>query len=75
MNRLCINKVKQWLVDNAESKHAAVYTVFGEDEEAKFVGVSRNVVLSLAGHVANEGEDKVHLVKVRTGIHIHILWS
>lgn len=62
------NKVKQWLVDNAESKHAAVYAVFGKDEEVKFVGMSRNVVLSLAAHLANEGEDKVQSVKVRTDI-------
>lgn len=73
MNRLCTLKVKQWLVDNAESKHAAVYTVFGKDEQVKFVGVSRNVVLSLAAHVAIEGGDKVHLLKVRSGI--HNLWS
>lgn len=56
--------MQQWLKDNAESKHAAVYAVVGKDETVNFVGVGRNVALSVAAHVANEGEDMVHFVKV-----------
>lgn len=58
-------QVSQWLKDNAESKHAAVYAVVGKNESVSFVGVSRNVALTVASHVANEGEDKVHSVRVR----------
>ena len=59
------NQVSKWLKDNAESKHAAVYAVVGKDEAVNFVGVGRNVALSVAAHLANEGEDMVHLLKVR----------
>jgi len=58
-------QVSKWLKDNAESKHAAVYAVVGKDETVNFVGVGRNVALSVAAHLANEGEDMVHLLKVR----------
>ena len=58
--------------DNTESKHAAVYAVVGKDETVSFVGVSRNVALSLAAHVQNEGEDKVHLVKVRAAVLVNM---
>lgn len=58
-------QVSRWLKDNGESKHAAVYAVAGKDETVNFVGVSRNVALAVAAHVANEGEEKVHSLKVR----------
>ena len=65
-------KVKKWLAENADSKHAAVYAVAGKDEAVKFVGVSRNVALSVAAHVANEGDEKVHLLKViYTTVNVH----
>lgn len=57
--------MSKWLKDNAESKHAAVYAVVGKDETVNFVGVGRNVALSVAAHVANEGEDMVHFLKVK----------
>ncbi|CAM9545167.1 unnamed protein product, partial [Hapterophycus canaliculatus] len=56
-------EVGQWLKDNAESKHAAVYAVVGKDKTVNFVGVGRNVALSVAAHLANEGEDMVNLLK------------
>lgn len=62
------SQVSSWLEENAESKHAAVYAVVGKDGTVSFVGVSRNVALSLAAHIQNEGEDKVHSVKVRAAI-------
>lgn len=58
-------QVPRWLKDNADSKHAAVYAVVGKDETVNFVGVSRNVAVAVAAHVASEGEDKVHSLKVR----------
>lgn len=58
-------QVSKWLKDNAESKHAAVYAVVGKDETVNFVGVGRNVALSVAAHLANEGEDMVHFLKVK----------
>ncbi|CAN0168489.1 unnamed protein product, partial [Ectocarpus sp. 12 AP-2014] len=58
-------EVSTWLKDNAESKHAAVYAVVGKDETVNFVGVGRNVALSLAAHLAAEGESMVHMLKVR----------
>lgn len=62
----CIaTQVPKWLKDNAESKHAAVYAVVGKEETVSFVGISRNVALSVAAHVANEGKDMVHSLKVR----------
>lgn len=57
--------MSEWLEANAESKHAAVYAVVGKDGTFNFVGVSRNVALSLAGHVKEQGQDKVYQVKVR----------
>lgn len=61
-------QVSAWLKDYAESKHAAVYAVVGKDETVSFVGVSRNVALSLVAHIQNEGEDKVHSLKVRSAV-------
>ncbi|CAM9257904.1 unnamed protein product, partial [Choristocarpus tenellus] len=49
-------KVSKWLEDNKESKHAAVYAVVGKDSVVNFVGVSRNVALSVGAHVDNEGK-------------------
>lgn len=57
-------QVPQWLKDNAESKHAAVYALVGKDETVNFVGISRSVAVAVAAHVVNEGEDKVHSLKV-----------
>lgn len=37
----------------------------GKDESVNFVGVGRNVALSAAAHLANEGEDMVHFIKVK----------
>lgn len=65
MNGRTHTQVSKWLKDNAESKHAAVYAVVGKDETVNFVGVGRNVALSLTSHLANEGGDKVHFLKVR----------
>eukprot|EP00903_Cladosiphon_okamuranus_P019159 g17622.t1 len=59
-------EVSKWLEDNAESKHAAVYAVVGKDETVNFVGVGRNVALSVASHLANEGGDMVHFLKLRS---------
>jgi hydrogenase maturation factor len=41
------------------SKHAAVYSVVGANGKVNFVGVSRNVALSLACHAKNEGPSMV----------------
>jgi hypothetical protein len=41
------------------SKHAAVYSVVGANGKVNFVGVSRNVALSLACHAKNEGPSLV----------------
>lgn len=57
--------MSEWLEANVESKHAAVYAVVGKDGTFNFVGVSRNVALTLAGHVKDQGQDKVYQVKVR----------
>jgi hypothetical protein len=43
------------------SKHAAVYSVVGANGKINFVGVSRNVALSLACHAKNEGPSMVSL--------------
>ncbi|CAN0598175.1 unnamed protein product, partial [Ectocarpus sp. 12 AP-2014] len=43
-----------------------VYAVVGKDETVNFVGVGRNVALSLAAHLAAEGESMVHMLKVRS---------
>lgn len=59
-------EVSQWLKDHGESRHAAVYAVVGKDETVNFVGVSRNVALSVSAHVVNEGEERVHSLKVRS---------
>ena len=59
-------QVSQWLKDHGESRHAAVYAVVGKDGTVNFVGVSRNVALSVGAHVVNEGEEIVHSLKVRS---------
>lgn len=58
--------MSEWLKDHEESRHAAVYAVVGKDETVNFVGVSRNVALSVGAHVVNEGEERVHKLKVRS---------
>jgi hypothetical protein len=53
------NSVTEWLKEHSMSKHAAVYSVIGANGKVNFVGVSRNVALSLACHAKNEGPSMV----------------
>ncbi|CAM9833168.1 unnamed protein product, partial [Phaeothamnion confervicola] len=59
-------KVEQWVKDHGESRHAAVYAVIGADDEVKFVGLSRNVALSLGAHLKNEGPQSVDRIRVHS---------
>ncbi|CAM9163208.1 unnamed protein product [Discosporangium mesarthrocarpum] len=59
-------EVSGFLTEHRETKHAAVYAVIGEDRAVSYVGITRNVALSVACHLDNEGGNMVNRLKVRS---------
>jgi hypothetical protein len=55
-----------WCDRAANAKLAGVYEVLDRDRRVQYVGVSRNVMLSLNSHVAQLGSDTCAFVRVKT---------
>jgi hypothetical protein len=55
-----------WSTQAANSKIAGVYAVFDGDRVLQYVGYSRNVQLSLNGHVTQVGEKNCAFLRLKT---------
>lgn len=54
-----------WCNNGANAKVAGVYAVLDGDRQPQFIGYSRNVALSLRGHLHAQGETTCALVRVQ----------
>ncbi len=60
-----IQSVGSWLSQAKDQKVAGVYAVFDQEQQAQYVGYSRNVGLSLRGHVTDNGPQVCAFVRVQ----------
>ncbi|PSB27155.1 GIY-YIG nuclease family protein [Stenomitos frigidus] len=58
--------LEEWCNLAGNAKVVGVYAVSGRDRRTHYVGYSRNVALSLKGHVAQLGNDTCAFVQVQT---------
>lgn len=58
--------VAEWSEKAAGTKIAGVYAVFNGDHQLQYVGISRNVLLSLNGHISQVGEDACAFLRLTT---------
>lgn len=56
--------LEDWCGEAQNAKVAGVYAVLDGDRQTQFIGYSRNVALSLRGHLSTQGEATCALVKV-----------
>jgi hypothetical protein len=61
-----IMSVAEWSEKAAGTKIAGVYAVFNGDRQLQYVGISRNVLLSLNGHISQVGEDACAFLRLTT---------
>ncbi len=54
-----------WCEQNQAAKVTGVYAVLDRDGQTQFIGISRNVSLSLRSHLADKGETVCALVRVQ----------
>ena len=55
-----------WCEPVGTAKIAGVYSVLNRDRQTQYIGYSRNVALSLRGHLTQLGEDICAFVRVQT---------
>jgi hypothetical protein len=60
-----IVSLEVWRAASQNAKIAGVYAVFDLEHRTQYIGYSRNVLLSLNGHVAQNGEQKCAFVRVQ----------
>jgi hypothetical protein len=58
--------VNIWCDRAANAKLAGVYAVLDCDRQVQYIGISRNVMLSLNSHIAQLGSDTCTFVRVKT---------
>lgn len=63
---MAVVAVHIWCEGAANAKLAGVYAVLDCDHHVQYVGISRNVMLSLNSHVAQLGRDICAFVRVKT---------
>ena len=61
-----IMSVAEWSVQAMNAKIAGVYAVLDRDRQLQYVGYSRNVPLSLSGHVTQLGADTCAFLRLKT---------
>ncbi|WP_448286116.1 GIY-YIG nuclease family protein [Phormidesmis priestleyi] len=61
-----IMAIADWSTQAANSKIAGVYAVFDGDRALQYVGYSRNVQLSLNGHLTQVGEKNCAFLRLKT---------
>ncbi|MBW4673682.1 MAG: GIY-YIG nuclease family protein [Desmonostoc geniculatum HA4340-LM1] len=60
-----ITSVEAWRAAAENAKIAGVYAVLDAERRTQYIGYSRNVLLSLNGHVTQNGEQKCAFVRVQ----------
>jgi hypothetical protein len=65
-NGVEIMPLAAWLGVTSNTKIAGVYAVLNAERRTQYIGYSRNVLLSLNGHVAQNGEQNCTYVRVQT---------
>jgi hypothetical protein len=55
-----------WCTASQNAKIAGVYAVLDAERHTQYIGYSRNVLLSLNGHLTQNGEQKCAFVRVQT---------
>jgi hypothetical protein len=60
-----IVSLEVWRAASQNAKIAGVYAVLDLEHRTQYIGYSRNVLLSLNGHVAQNGEQKCAFVRVQ----------
>lgn len=65
-NGVEIMPLAAWLGVASNTKNAGVYAVLNAKRETQYIGYSRNVLLSLNSHVAQNGEQNCAYVRVQT---------
>ncbi|MBD2409190.1 hypothetical protein FACHB389_33010 [Nostoc calcicola FACHB-389] len=60
-----ITSVEAWRVAADNAKIAGVYAVLDAERRTQYIGYSRNVLLSLNGHITQNGEQKCAFVRVQ----------
>ncbi|YAF98047.1 MAG: GIY-YIG nuclease family protein [Nodularia sp. CChRGM 3473] len=58
--------LEAWRGASQNAKIAGVYAVLDAERQTQYIGYSRNVLLSLNGHVTQNGEQKCAFVRVQT---------
>ncbi|MEA5581716.1 GIY-YIG nuclease family protein [Nodularia harveyana UHCC-0300] len=58
--------LETWRTASDNAKIAGVYAVLDAQSQTQYIGYSRNVLLSLNGHVSQYGEQKCAFVRVQT---------
>ena len=61
-----VMSVADWSAQAVNAKIAGVYAVLDRDRQLQYVGYSRNVSLSLSGHVTQLGEDTCAFLRLKT---------
>ncbi|WP_414528640.1 GIY-YIG nuclease family protein [Nodularia chucula] len=65
-NGVNIMPLESWVTASQNAKIAGVYAVLDAQSQTQYVGYSRNVLLSLNGHVSQYGAEKCAFVRVQT---------
>ena len=65
-NGVEIMPLAPWLGVASNTKIAGVYAVLNAERRTQYIGYSRNVLLSLNGHIAQNGEQNCAYVRVQT---------
>lgn len=58
--------LESWCAISQNAKVAGVYAVLNEKQQVQYIGYSRNVLLSLNSHAAQNGHDACAFVRVQT---------
>ncbi|MEO0535815.1 MAG: GIY-YIG nuclease family protein [Cyanobacteria bacterium P01_A01_bin.123] len=58
--------VAEWRSRSSQVKVAGVYAVLDGDRDVQYVGYSRDVSRSLAGHIAQQGTERCVFIRVQT---------
>jgi hypothetical protein len=61
-----IMAVAEWSAQAEGSKIAGVYAVLDRDRQVQYVGISRNVLLSLNGHIIQVGAENCTFLRLKT---------
>lgn len=65
-NGALVMPFEAWCKRSENVKVAGVYAVLDAERRTQYIGYSRNVLLSLKGHIAQNGQEKCAFVRVQT---------